>query len=142
MSQFIKHSGDPQELADEAYQRGFYVEAIQILHAFLENQARSLFMLVGSVHFQANQKDTWDIADTFSFHDCLKALLILNQITKPEFDEFNKFNSMRNKVVHQIFKEPYDDIYLGLPKTDYDAVFRRTLEEIEFFTRKAEDIIG
>lgn len=142
MSHFIKHSGDPKKLADEAYQRGFYVEAIQILHAFLENQTRSLFMLVGSVHFQANQKDTWDIADTFSFHDCLKVLLILNQITKPEFDEFNKLNSMRNKVVHQIFKEPYEEIHPGVLKSDYDAVFQSTLEEIEFFTRKAEGIIG
>lgn len=26
------HSGDPKELADEAYQRGFFVESIQIAH--------------------------------------------------------------------------------------------------------------
>ena len=142
MSQFLKHSGDPKALGDQAYRQGFYVEAIQILHAFLENQARSLLMLVGNVHFQAKQKDTWGIADSFSFHECLKALFVLNQITKQEFDDFNKFNSMRNKIVHQIFREPYEEIHDGVPKSEYDAVFRRTLEQIEFFTHKNEEIVG
>ena len=142
MSQYIKFEGVPKELAKEAYQKGFYVEAIQILHAFLENQARSLFMLVGCVHFQADQKNTWDIADTLSFHECLKALLILNQITKVQFDEFSKFNSMRNKVVHQIFKEPYDEAHFGVSKSEYDLVFSRTLDQIELFTSKTEETIN
>ena len=141
MHQFIKHVGDPRSLAEEAYRQGFYVEAIQILHAFLENQARSLFMLVGCVHFNAKQKDTWDVADGFSFHECLKALFVLNQISKQELGEFKMFNSMRNKIIHQIFKEPYEDIHDGVPRAEYDAVFRRTLEQIEFFTRKNEDIV-
>ncbi|SIS16506.1 hypothetical protein SAMN05878276_2752 [Aquipseudomonas alcaligenes] len=51
------------------------------------------------------------------------------------------FNSMRNKIIHQIFKEPYEDIHDGVPRAEYDAVFRRTLEQIEFFTRKNEDIV-
>jgi len=140
--EYIKHRGDPRELAEQAYRQGFYVEAIQILHSFLENQARSFFMLIGSVHFNAEQKDTWDIADSFSFHECLKALFVLNQITKSEFDEFNKFNSLRNKVVHQIFKEPYEEIHEGVPKADYDLLFNRTLDQIDFFTRKTEEIIA
>ena len=82
-----------------------------------------------------------DIADSFSFHQCLKALFVLNQITKDEFSEFSKFNSLRNKVVHQIFKEPYDQVHEGVPKEDYDTLFNRTIDQIEFFTRKNEDII-
>ncbi len=99
-------------------------------------------MLVGAVHCNAELKDTWDIADSFSFHDCLKALFVLNQITRQELDEFSKFNSMRNKVVHQIFKEPYDKIHEGVPRAEYDAIFQRTMEQIEFFTRKTEEIVG
>jgi hypothetical protein len=141
MSEYIKHNGDPAELAGEAYRLGFYVEAIQILHAFLENQARSLFMLVGCVHFESKQKEIWEIADSFSLHNCLKALLIINQITKSEFEELNEFNSMRNKVVHQIFKEPYEKAYLGVLKSDFDNIFNSTLEQIRFFTCKIEEII-
>lgn len=140
--QYIKLRGDPAELAEHAYYQGFYIEAIQILHASLEIHARGLFMLVGNVHFNAAQKDTWDIADGFSFHDCLKALFILNQITRDEFNEFNQFNSLRNKVVHQIFKDPYEEVHEGVPKADYDRLFNRTLEQIDFFVRKTEEIIG
>jgi hypothetical protein len=139
--EYIKHIGDPSEFAQKAYQEGYFVEAIQVLHAFLENQARSLLMLVGCVHFSAAQGDTWDIADSFSLHDCLKVLFVLNQISKEEFKAFNAFNSLRNKVVHQIYKEPYDQHHEGIPKKDYDKLFNRTLEEIDFFTRKNEEAI-
>lgn len=141
MQQYIKHSGDPAALAEQAYRQGFYVEAIQILHAYLENQARSLFMLVGSVHFNSKQKDTWDIADTISFYDSLKVLFVLNQITRVEFDELCEFNSLRNKIVHQIYKEPYEVVHPGVPKSEYDKVFQRTLYQVDFFTRKTEEII-
>jgi hypothetical protein len=97
MTQHIRYRDDPKILAEQAYSQGFYVEAIQLLHTYLENQAQSLFMLVGSVHFKAEQEDTWDIADSFPFHQCIRALFVLNQITKDEFTEFNKFNSLRNK---------------------------------------------
>jgi hypothetical protein len=141
MTQYIRYRDDPRTLAEQAYQQGFYVEAIQILHAFLENQAQSLFMLVGCVHFNAAQEDTWHIADSFSFHHCVKALFVLNQITKDQFSEFSKFNSLRNKVVHQIFKEPYEQAHEGVLKDEYDTIFKRTLDQIDFFTRKNEDII-
>ena len=142
MPEYVKHVGDPAELAEQAYRKGFYVEAIQILHGFLENQARSLFMLVGSVHFNAAQQQTWDVADTFTLHQCLKALFVLNQITKEEFEEFSKFNSLRNKMVHELFREPYEKEHLGVLRADYDEVFNRTLEQIYFFTRKTEEIIA
>jgi hypothetical protein len=141
MTQYITYRDDPRKLAEQAYQQGFYVEAIQILHAYLENQAQSLLMLVGCVHFNAEQEDTWGIADSFSFLQCVKALFVLNQITKDQFSEFSEFNSLRNKVVHQIFKEPYEHAHEGVPKDDYDMIFKRTLDQIDFFTRKNEDII-
>ena len=138
---YIKPKGDPVELAEKAYRDGYYVEAIQILHAYLENQARSLFMLVGCVHFNAKQLETWDVADSFTFHDCIKALFVLNQITPHEFEEFAKFNSLRNKVIHQLYKEPYEKVHPGIPKVQYDEVFNRTLEQADFFLRKNEEIV-
>lgn len=140
--EYIKLRHDPEELANKAYSEGFYVEAIQILHCFLENQARSLVMLIGNVHFNAAQADTWDIADTFSFQQCLKILFVLNQISKEQFLEFNKFNQLRNHVVHQLYKEPYEKMYLGIPKSKFDEIFHKTMEQIYIFTRKNEDLVG
>jgi hypothetical protein len=60
---YIKNTGKmPDELAMNAYENGFYIEAIQILHAWLENQAQSYVCLIGSVHFNSSMEKTWDIA--------------------------------------------------------------------------------
>ena len=139
--EYLKPKGDPAELAEKAYHEGFFVEAIQILHAYLENQARSLLMLVGCVHFDAQQEDTWEIADTFNFYVCIQALYLLNQISKQECQDFLKLNSLRNRVVHGLYKEPYEKVDLGVPKAQCDEVFTRTLEQVDFFLRKNEDIV-
>jgi len=141
MVKFIRLKGAPDEAAQSAYDAGHYVEAIQILHGWMENQAQSLLMLVGAVHFDAKQSDTWDLTDTISFSACAKVLFILNQITKLEYNELTELNKMRNKIIHKLFKEPYEFAYEGIPKSDYDKVFKRTLEQLYLLTRKCEQII-
>ncbi len=71
----------PDELAKKAHDDGYYIEAIQVIHGWLENQARSFLMLVGCVHFKSEQSETWDLSDTISLNDTLKVLRILNQIS-------------------------------------------------------------
>jgi uncharacterized protein YutE (UPF0331/DUF86 family) len=99
-------------------------------------------MLIGSLKFSADQAETWDVADTFSFQQCLKMLFVLNQISKEQYSEFNKFNQLRNEVVHHLYKEPYEKTYLGVPRKKYDEIFSKTIEQIDFFTRKNETIVG
>ena len=140
--QYIRLTKPVEEAAIAAYEAGHYVEAIQLLHGFIENQARSYLMLVGSIKFGSVQSETWDIADEMSLHQVLKCLFVLNQITLDEYRMFNKLNSMRNKVVHQYFSEPYDELYVGVPKTSFEQVFRDSLENAYFFTTKCEDIVG
>ena len=106
----------------------------------MESQARQL-LLVGAVHFDAKQSDTWDLADTIRFLICVKVLFILNQVTKPEYDALNELNQMRNKIIHSLCKEPYAVTYKGVPKSGYDKVFKRTLEQIDLLARKCEQII-
>ena len=86
--EYIKPKSLPDTLAKRAYKEGHYVEAIQHLHGFLENQARSLLMLVGCVHFNAKQKETWNLSDTISLNNALKVLRILNQITQEEYTHY------------------------------------------------------
>ena len=140
--EYIKNSGIPDEEAQRAYDDGYYIEAIQNLHGYIENQARSLLMLVGCVHFSAKQKETWDLSDTISLNDTLKVLRILNQITEEEFSKVKAFNALRNKIIHQYYKEPYEKVHLGVPKKEYDEVFHETLRQAHFFTSKCEAIVG
>ena len=139
--EFVGQKGIPDIAAKKAYLDGYYVEAIQILHGFIENQAQSLLTLVGCIHFDSKQEDVYDISDTIKFPTVLKILYILNQISKDEYDKFNNLNSLRNKIVHQLYKDPYDKFYYGIPKHEYDKVFQDMLEETYFFTEKTEQII-
>ena len=59
--EYIKSSKVPDERAQKAYEAGYYIEAIQTLHGFIENQARSFLMLVGCVYCNSKQKETWDL---------------------------------------------------------------------------------
>ena len=141
MTEYIKIKGWPSDHAEKAYRQGFYIEAIQVLHAWVETQARSFLMLVGSVHFKAKQRDTWELADTFSLNQCMKALFVLNHITKDEYDAFKQLNAMRNKVIHQIFRDPHDDVFEGVARSEYDRVYKATMAQADFFVRKNEEII-
>jgi len=71
----------------------------------------------------------------------VKVLFILNQITKSEYNELTELNKMRNKIIHDLYKEPYEVPYEGVPKSAYDKVFKRTLEQIYLLTNKCEQII-
>jgi len=140
--EYIKfRKGMPDESAQKAYDSGYYIEAIQILHNFLENQSQSLLTLTGCVHFKSDSDEVGDLTDTIKFINVVKILYILSQITKDEYEWLIKVNSMRNKVIHNIFKEPYNKIYMGIPKNEYDEIFKQTMEQAYLITRKTEEII-
>ncbi|XWN36811.1 MAG: hypothetical protein ROO71_12720 [Balneola sp.] len=139
--EYIRPNSTPDKLAVEAYENEHYIEAIQLLHSWLENQAQELLKLVGSGYFNAKLKETWDVTDTLSFNNCIKVLFILNQISRSEYDEFREFNSLRNKIIHQIYKEPYEKEFLGIPKQHYDKVYEKTLEQVYFFSNKSGEVM-
>ena len=126
----------PPELAQEAYEKGFYIEAIQIVHAWMESQVRELIMLVGAVNFGATLSETWDVAAEISFLDTVKVLFVLGQFTAEEFTRFRGLNSLRNKIIHQVYREPYEKEYKGVPKRHYDEVFRKSLEDGHLVEKK------
>jgi len=139
--EYIKIRDWPPDHAYEAYQKGYYVEAMQVLHGWIEAQARGLLMLIGSVHFSTKLADTWDSVDEMAYKDVIKALLAVGQITKQESAELLHINSVRNKMIHQIFKEPYEKIHHGFPKREYDQVFKRAMRWADTMREKNETII-
>lgn len=139
---YIKISEWPPEYADKACQAGYFVEAIQVLHGWIENQARSLLMLVGNIHFSTKIAETWDAVDEIPYKDVVKSLFALGQISKKESEELLQINSARNKMIHQIFKDPYDKIHHGFPKDEYDRIFQHAMVWANKMREKNEAIVG
>jgi hypothetical protein len=139
--EYIRIRDWPPDHAYEAYQKGFYVEAMQVLHGWIEAQARGLLMLVGSVNFSTELADTWDSVEEMPYKDVVKALLALGQITKQESANLLKINSVRNKMIHRIFKEPYEKIHHGFPKPEYDRIFQEAMRWADRMREKNEAII-
>jgi hypothetical protein len=140
--EYIKINEWAPDYADNAYHEGYFVEAIQVLHGWIEIQARSLLMLVGSTHFSTKLSDTWDTIDEIPYKDVVKSLFAVGQLTKQELDELLLINSSRNKMIHQIYKDPYDKIHHGFPKDDYDYAFKRTMVWADKMREKNETIIA
>jgi len=138
--EYIKNRGWPPEVAKKAYNDGYYAEAIQTLHGWLESQCREMLKIVGSVHFQTNLSDTWDITDEISLNNIIKTLFVLGQITKEEYEGLQELNTVRNKIIHQMFKEPYDKEFKGILKEQYDTVFNRSLEYSQLLQEKLEKV--
>lgn len=140
-NEYIKIRDWPPDHARDAYNRGFFVEAIQVLHGWIECQARGLLKLIGSVHFSTDLDDTWDSVDEIPYKDIIKVLLAVGQITKNESADLLQINSFRNKMIHQIFKDPLEKIHYGVPKQEYDDIFKQAMHWADLMLEKNEAII-
>jgi hypothetical protein len=134
--EYIKPNSLPWEYAQNAYNDGHYIEASQILHGYLENKLQELLMMVGSGNFNTNFKDTWDVVNQIPFIHTLKALFVIGRINKAEYNSLLKLNKMRNKIMHQLFLEPYEKDNPGIPKRDFDDVFKKSLKAVHLIEEK------
>lgn len=140
--EYINNRQWPTDRAKKAYDNGYFAEAIQTLHGWIESQSREMLKLVGSIHFNTKLSDTWDITDEISLSNILKVLFVLGQITKDEYDGMQDLNSMRNKIIHQMYKEPYEKEFKGIPKKEYDCVFNASMEYCELLQEKLVKLVG
>ncbi len=139
--EYIRIKEWPSKHALKAYKEGYYVEAIQVLHGFIENQARSLLMLHGAVKSGTDLSQTWDIVDEVPLKDIVKVLFAMGAFNEDEMNELLQLNSLRNKIIHRIYNEPYEKQYKGFPKVDYDRVFEIALNWSDKIREMNEDII-
>ncbi len=80
-------------------------------------------------------QEVWDITQEMGFNVLARALLVSGKLTKKEYDDLQRFNSLRNRVVHKFFLEPYEKDYKGVPKKEYDLVFQagmRLVDQIDY----------
>lgn len=124
---------DPIEHARRAYDAGYLVEALQVLHGFIELQTRELIM---SNRAKEGPHEEFDLAYEsmfeIPFNIAIKVLFIQRVLTKAERDRLISFNSIRNKLIHRL----YTDESIRSEQSEYDAGFGAGIELIEMLLTK------
>jgi len=137
--EFIRIKHWPTDHAEKAYKNGNYIEALQVLHGWIESNLQGLFHLYGVIDCNQDSKKIWDIVNQINFINVAKVLYILNVLSENEYQQSIKFNSLRNQLIHKIFHDPYEKIYTGISKKEYDNVFKQGLKLADIIRLKAEE---
>lgn len=138
---FIRIKKWVTEHAKEAYDTENYIEAIQVLHGWIENKLQELLILSGSIDHNSEMSKIWDVANQINLINSARVLYVLSQISESEYQRITKFNSLRNQVIHKIYHEPYEKIYEGVPKKQYDEVYNIGVKLADQLQKKTEDKI-
>lgn len=105
---------------------GYYLEAIQTLHGWLECKLRELFLMQrvkNNAPWESWAK-AWDVSNEFTLNNAIKALFLVSAISEEEYSGILKFNRLRNNLVHKLFHNPYDEKWKGVKKEEFDHLFK------------------
>ena len=139
--EFIRIEGWVTEHAQKAYESKNFVEALQVLHGWIENKLQELLILTGSIDHESDMSKIWDIANQINLVTSAHVLFILSQLTENEYQKIIKFNGIRNQLIHKIYHDPYEKIYKGVPKEKYDEAFKIGMELSDLLQMKTEEKI-
>lgn len=120
----IRFERYPPDHARHAHEKGFYIEALQVLHSWLEIKLQEWLLLGRHGNVRVPLKEVWATAFGLPLLQSAKALYVTGKMPKSTFDAVLKFNAMRNNVIHQIFRESYEDGAIFINVKDYDAALR------------------
>jgi len=127
MTEYIRITKWPAEHAQDAYEKGFYIEALQTLHGWMEVKLRELLQLqcVGKEsHKNENESaKAWKMTHELSLNQISKALYITGDLPESTLNKILSFNRIRNNLTHKLFYDPYEKDYDGILKEEYDAAF-------------------
>jgi hypothetical protein len=127
--------------AQKAYDTQFYIEAIQVLHGWIQNKLQELLILTGCIDHNSEMSKIWDMANEFDLYKLANTLYILSQINEHQFQMIIKFNKFRNTIIHNIYKDPYERVNPGIKKELYDEAFQIGIKLSEILQNKTEDKI-
>lgn len=134
--EYIRIKEWPTEYAQGAYNQKNYIEAIQVLHGFIETKLQELLILVGSK--SNNMEEIWDVANQISLIHCVKVLFIVGEISKKEYQDIIFFNKMRNQIVHGLFHDTYENGVKGVSRKKFDLAFNKGMDLCDNLQRKGE----
>ena len=132
MTGYIRIRKWPADHAQEAYDAGYYIEALQTLHGWLELKLRELLQLQRTgIQRQGNDNDwgrAWNMTHELSLNNIAKALYIAGALPEDLLNRILHFNRVRNNLIHKLFYDPHQEQFLGIPKEEFDAAFRAGVE--------------
>ncbi len=102
MPQYIRPKKWPMDHAKEAYKAGYYIEAIQVLHGWIEVKLRELLISLRAetVGHDKHFARIWDMTTEISLLSAAKALFIAGVISEPQYSRIQAFNRVRNNLIH------------------------------------------
>jgi len=115
----------PPHHAEQAFYDGYYIEALQTLHLWIEGRLQEWLLLSKHKNSKVSHKARWEVVFSIPLIQVAKALFVTAKMPKRLYDDVSRFNSMRNKVIHRLFVEPYDGEMPSVKFTEYERVFKK-----------------
>jgi len=113
----------PPDHAAAARRSGYYVEAIQILHGWIEVKLQEWLLLSRHHNIRGSFDAVWESAFGMPLLQVAKALFVTGKMNKTTFDAVCRFNAMRNRVIHKLFQQKYDTPGPSISVSEYSAAF-------------------
>jgi hypothetical protein len=142
LERFIKISGYPPDHARKAYDNGYFLEAIQTLHGFLERKLQEFLLMqrVPKNGVYESWSKAWDVSVELSLNNAGKALFVIKAISEDELNKISKFNRVRNNIIHKLFYDHHDEKWLGLKKEEYDELFETGMALCDEIDSKSSEL--
>ena len=146
MADYIRINTWPPDHATTAYEGGHYIEALQVLHGWLESRLQQILLLqrakLNLPHQEGSFGRAWEVSYELSLNNIAKALFVGGLISEDLLNMLVRFNRVRNAVIHKMFLEPHDKQYLGVPRKEYDDAFQLGLELCELLEGMEYDLVS
>ena len=138
---FIKLKEFPPDHSISAFEKGFYFEAITVLHGYIESEMKSYFHLNSVKNSEVELSIAWDVKEKLSFISLTHLLFVLNLINKNEHDILVSFNTLRNELIHRYYLNLYDESYKGISKNKYTSIYKQTLKLVYLISERADELV-
>jgi hypothetical protein len=119
----ITLNGYPPDHAVRAREAGYHVEAIQVLHFWIETKLQEWLLLSRHGNLRVPLATVWDTAFTIPLLQAAKALFVAGRLNKGTYEAVCRFNTLRNRVIHGLFHKSYDKVGPKVSAAEYAAAF-------------------
>ena len=129
-NKYVKYGVWPPDHAQKAFDDGYYIEAIQITHSWIECKLQELIILTGSIDFNSTASKTSDIInENIGYRNAAHFLYTISQLTEKEYQDLLNFNSKRNKIIHDLFYRPWViDDKKEIPITVFETAIKKGID--------------
>ena len=145
MTDYIRIRTWPTDHAKAAYESGHFIEALQVLHGWMESRLQQI-LLLQRAKSQSPDDGTfgraWDVSLELSLNNIAKALFVAGLISEDLVNKLARFNRVRNAVIHKMFLEPHNKEYRGVPRKEYDEAFQSGVELCELLETMEDELVS